>query len=254
MRGRKPVRPLTEVADAAVKVFTDKGFRTAGISDVSAAMGLSHGALYTYVDSKRALLYLALLRTIRPEAVDGLTIPVAAPPPDEFVALLKSWVARHGIPPVLDPAGKPVARSAEEELGAIIDALYDIIEGNRLALQLIERCAADLPEVAQWYFVQRRRATLEQIGDFLRTRIESGELRPVPDTPTAARYINETIAWFAMHRHGDPDSAMLDDDACRRTVRHLLLASFLPAADFLPAAEGNAAEPRQSARVNSGRD
>jgi hypothetical protein len=39
----------------------------------------------------------------------------------------------------------------------------------------------------------------------------------------------ETIAWFAMHRHGDPDSAMLDDDACRRTVRHLLLTAFLPA-------------------------
>jgi hypothetical protein len=31
-----------------------------------------------------------------------------------------------------------------------------------------------------------------------------------------------------MHRHGDADSAMLDDDACRATVRHLLLAAFLP--------------------------
>jgi hypothetical protein len=39
----------------------------------------------------------------------------------------------------------------------------------------------------------------------------------------------ETIAWFAMHRHGDLDSAMLDDDTCRSTVRHLLLAAFLPA-------------------------
>jgi hypothetical protein len=38
----------------------------------------------------------------------------------------------------------------------------------------------------------------------------------VPDTPAAARYINETIAWFAMHRHGDPESAVLDDDTCRR--------------------------------------
>ena len=37
-------------------------------------------------------------------------------------------------------------------------------------------------------------------------------------------------AWFAMHLHSDPDSAMLDDAACRRTVRHLLLAAFLPAA------------------------
>jgi hypothetical protein len=51
----------------------------------------------------------------------------------------------------------------------------------------------------------------------------------VPDVPAAAPFIVETIAWFAMHRHGDPHSGMLDDAACRRTVRHLLLAAFLPA-------------------------
>jgi AcrR family transcriptional regulator len=230
MRGRKPVRPLAEVADAAVKVFTAKGFRAAGISDVAAAMGLSHGALYTYVDSKQALLYLALLRAVRPEAVGALTLPVTAPPPEEIVSVLESWVAEQSVPPIFDAVGNPDLREAEQELGALIDALYGFIERNRGALQLIGRCAPELPELAQWFFIQVRRRSMEQIGDFLRKRIETGELRPVPDVPTAARYINETIAWFAMHRHDDPDSAMLDDDTCRRTVRHLLLASFLPAA------------------------
>jgi len=50
----------------------------------------------------------------------------------------------------------------------------------------------------------------------------------VPDIPAAARYIIETVAWFAMHCHGYADSAVLDGDACRPTVRHLLLAAFLP--------------------------
>jgi AcrR family transcriptional regulator len=227
MRGRKPVRPLTEVADAAVKVFTDKGFRSAGISDVSAALGLSHGALYTYVDSKQALLYLALLRTIQPDAVATLTLPVAAPPTEEIVTLLESWMVAQAS---LHATGVPGTRPADQELGAMIDALYGFIESNRRALQLIERSAADLPELAQWFFVQRRRAMLEQLGEYLRKGIESGALRPVPDVPAAARFINETIAWFAMHRYGDQDSAMLDDDACRRTVRHLLLTAFLPEA------------------------
>jgi AcrR family transcriptional regulator len=228
MRGRKPVRPLTEVADAAVGVFTDKGFRSAGISDVSAALGLSHGALYTYVDSKQALLYLALLRTVRPDAVGSLTLPVTAPPSDEIVELLDSWVTGQAPELLIDHSREPDARLAEAELGALIDTLYGFIERNYRALNLIEKCATDLPELTQWFFVQRRRALLELIGDFLRKRIEAGELRPVPDIPAAARYINETIAWFAMHRHGDADSAMLDDDACRATVRHLLLAAFLP--------------------------
>jgi len=221
------VRPLSEVAEAAVTVFTDKGFRHAGISDVSAELGLSHGALYTYVDSKQALLYLALLRTLRPDAVRSLTLPVTAPPSDEIVELLDSWMIGQAPEPRIDHSREPDARLAAAELGALIDTLYGFIERNYQALNLIEKCATDLPELTQWFFVQRRRAALESIGDFLRKRIEAGELRPVPDIPTAARFINETIAWFAMHRHGDADSAMLDDDACRATVRHLLLAAFV---------------------------
>ena len=230
MRGRKPARSLAEVADAAVRVFAGKGFRPTGISDVSAALGLSHGALYTYVDSKQALLYLALLRVLRPDAVGVLAIPVAAPPPQEIVALLEAWLAGQAGVRAVDAAGYLDTRLAGQELGAMIDALYDFVERNRQALLLIERCAPELPELAKWYFVERRRANLEQIGEYLRHRIRSGDLRPVPDVPAAARFIVETIAWFAMHRHGDPDSANLDDDACRSTVRHLLLAAFLPPA------------------------
>lgn len=225
MRGRKPVRPLAEIADAAVRVFIGKGFRDAGISDVSAALGLSHGALYTYVESKQALLYLALLRSVQPSAVDSLALPVTAPPPDDIVTLLQSWTASQNVDlSLFDTAG----RDTEAELGAIIDTMYGFIERNRLTLQLIERCARDLPELAQWYFIQTRRSALDSLAKYLSTRIDSGDLRPVPDVPAAARYINETIAWFAMHRHGDADSAMLTDEACRATVRHLLLAAFLP--------------------------
>ncbi|WP_410574939.1 hypothetical protein [Amycolatopsis sp. cmx-4-61] len=40
--------------------------------------------------------------------------------------------------------------------------------------------------------------------------------------------------WFvqrrrARHRLGDFDSAMLSDEKCRTTVRHLVLGAFLPA-------------------------
>lgn len=232
MRGRKTPRPLTEIADAAVQVFTARGFRPAGISDIAAALGLSHGALYTYVDSKQALLYLALARAVQPEIVEGLPVPVTAPPPEQVVAMLTTW-AKAQDQEVLPQAGtgSPATWQAERELGAIVDALYDFLERNRRAIQLIEQCAAELPELAQWFFVGQRRALLDRITDYLRSRIAAGKLRPVPDAAAAARFINETVAWFAMHRHGDADSEMLDDDACRATVRHLILAAFLPAAE-----------------------
>ena len=221
------MRPLAEVADAAVRVFAEKGYRLAGISDVSAALGLSHGALYTYVDSKQALFYLALLRGVQPEAVDELAVPVIAPPPQDIVAMLESWVSTEGRFPDADAFTRPGPGLEGREFGEIIDVLYGFIERNRLVLELIGQCAAELPELAKWFFVQQRRTSLERLGDYLRAGIRSGQLRPVPDIPAAARFITETIAWFAIHRHGDLDSAMLDDDTCRVTVRHLLLAAFL---------------------------
>ncbi|MFI6469967.1 hypothetical protein ACIBL5_06845 [Streptomyces sp. NPDC050516] len=79
----------------------------------------------------------------------------------------------------------------------MVDELYAFIEQNRMALQLVESCAEQLPELAQWYFVQRRRAMVEQVGTYVAARIAAGLLRPVPDVPVSARFIVETVAWFA---------------------------------------------------------
>ena len=214
-------------------MFTTKGFRPAGISDVATELGFSHGAVYTYAESKQSLLYLALLRALDPDAVDELQAPVATPRPDEIVDMVRKWAVRDDSVNALAEAPDRPKRTSEIpvelELEAIVDQIYSFIERHRTTLRLVERCSAELPELAQWYFVESRRGTLARIGEFLTARIEAGVLRPVPDVPVAARFIVETIAWFAMHRHGDPDSAMLTDEDCRRTVRHLVPAAFLPA-------------------------
>ena len=105
--------------------------------------------------------------------------------------MLNSWASAQAQPPVVQASGYPNTRLADQELGVVIDALYGFIEHNRRALQLFARCAADLPELAQWYFAQRRRATLDQLGGYLRQQTAAGNLRPVPDIPAAARFIVE---------------------------------------------------------------
>ncbi|MEU4672605.1 helix-turn-helix domain-containing protein [Amycolatopsis sp. NPDC023774] len=223
-----PARPVGEIAEAAARVFVAKGYQAAGVSDVSAALGLSHGAVYTYAKSKEALLYLALLRLIRPDALDSLATPVPTPAPEEIVALIDGWATDDSGLPALAASARRRQRPVADELGAIVDELYGFIERNRHLLALVERCAADLPELAQYYFVQRRRGMLDTLAGYLTRRIRSGALNAVPDVPAAARFIVETVAWFAWHRLGDPDSARLDDDACRATVRHLVLAALVP--------------------------
>ncbi|HVV20665.1 MAG TPA: helix-turn-helix domain-containing protein [Pseudonocardiaceae bacterium] len=226
--GRPNTRSLSNIADAAEQVFRAKGYRAAGISDVAKALGLSHGALYTYVQSKEVLLYLALLNTINPEKVDSLPLPVQLPAEDRLADLAADWAGSARIPNVKAALDRRRIPPIREELGEIIDDLYAFVENNQRLLGLIERCAPELPELFQFYFVERRRSTFDDLATYLRTRIDAGLIRDVPDIPTAARFIVETIAWFAWHRKGDPDSAMLRDDTCRITVHHILLNAFVP--------------------------
>jgi AcrR family transcriptional regulator len=228
MAGRAVPRPLGEIAAAAEQVFTQKGYRATGISDVAAALRLSHGALYTYVQSKEALLYIALARSIKPDLLDELPIPVRLPTEDEIVALARGWADGEGFPKLAAALARKRVGAVRQEFGDVIDELYAFIEGNRTTLSLVAQTARELPEMFRFWFVQRRRGHFEALGKYLSKRIQSGHLREVPDVPTAARFIVETTAWFAWHRLGDPDSKMVTDELARVTVHHLLLAAFVP--------------------------
>ncbi len=50
-----------QILDAALVVFTQKGFHAANVSDVAAQAGVSQGTIYWYFDSKEELLTAALL-------------------------------------------------------------------------------------------------------------------------------------------------------------------------------------------------
>jgi AcrR family transcriptional regulator len=181
------------------------------------------------VRGKEALLYLALAHSVRPDLLDGSALPVEPPAAAEIVELARQWLDRDWFPELTAAADRPATGPVRAELALIVDELYAFVEGNRDTLALVMQCAQELPEMFQFWFVERRRGHFAALSRYLEQRIATGHLRPVPDVPTAARFVAETVAWFAWHRLGDPDSAMLTDDRCRATVHHLLLAAFLPA-------------------------
>jgi AcrR family transcriptional regulator len=49
---------LERLLRAAMRVFSQKGLVCSRMSDVAEEMGVSHGSLYNYVESKEALFYL----------------------------------------------------------------------------------------------------------------------------------------------------------------------------------------------------
>jgi hypothetical protein len=59
--------------------------------------------------------------------------------------------------------------------------------------------------------------------------VASGHFAPVPDPEVAARFVIETVAWFANHRYGDYDGAQIPDDVAEETVVQLVTAGLVRA-------------------------
>ena len=198
------------------------------MTDVGARLELSHALLYRYVESKEALFELAVRYAMDPDAVSTLATPLPTPPPGRTLAVVKGWAKKRASFPVLGAAlGAGVPGDVADELGAIIDELYLFFEHNRRVLALIERSAPDIPELYRFYFLQRRRALLAQLAEYLARRMASGDLRSVSDVGVAARFLVESIVWFAWHRKDDPDSAMIGDEQAHQVVKELLLSALV---------------------------
>jgi AcrR family transcriptional regulator len=229
MPRRTPPNRVTDIAQAACRVFIEKGYRRALMTDVGAQLGLSHALLYRYVEGKEALFELALLYAIDPGRVLAIEAPLATPPRGRTLDLVSGWAADQGAFPELGAAlASDDPEDVAAELRGIVEELYGFVERNTQLLALITRSSLDLPELHDFFFVRTRRAYARQLATYLERRISSGDLRPVFDAEAAARFIMESIAWFAWHRQGDPDSGAITDERARRTTTELLLAAFVP--------------------------
>jgi len=212
-------------------VFIEKGYRRALLTDVGKDLGLSHGVLYRYVESKEALFELALVYAMDPEAISAVPVPLATPPKGRALDLVRAWAADRARFPLLEAAARYDAGDTAAELAGIVGECYAFVERNRRVLALIERSAFDIPELYDFYFGGLRAAYISQLAGYLWRRTEAGLLRPVPDAIAAARFITESIAWFGWHRKADPGSSMISDEQARQTVRELLLAAFVCSSD-----------------------
>jgi AcrR family transcriptional regulator len=219
---------LDQLLESALRVFAEKGYARTQMADVAREMGVSQGTLYNYVESKEALFALLIERGLagEGEAPEQPELPVPTPPPGTTARRLRARLVELTELPVLAEALE--LRSSEDpagELAGVVEELYALIARTWRAAAAIERSALDEPELAELYFVEVRRSIIGRLTRYLSCRIEGGQLRAVPDPTTAARLILEAIAWFAWHRHGDPDSAMIADEAARATVVDFVVAS-----------------------------
>lgn len=220
---------LERLLQAAMRVFARKGLDRARMSEVAQEMGVAHGSLYNYVESKEALFYLLVDQGVRDAPVETPEeLPVRTPSRAALLKRIEEQIEHTFTLPRLDAALKrPRTDDPAAELEEIVRELYLRIHQTREPATVLERSAIDQPDLFTLFFVRTRRRLLERLTTYLRRRIERGLLQPVVDPATAARFLLESVTFFARHRYGDPDLLPGDDETVRETVVQLIVRSFI---------------------------
>lgn len=221
---------LSRLLDAALDVFAERGLKGARIADIADRMGAAHGTVYNYVDSKEALFWLLVDRGLQPSGIElPAQLPVAAPPGERMLARLVEQVGSSFALPQLDAAiARTRVTDARAELTGVIEELYDRTLATRRFASAFERSALDLPELYQLFFVKVRRELFERVERYIDARARRGLFRVTRSPEVAARYLVETVTFFARHRHRDPDPMRAAEEAVRAQVVELLIHAFIP--------------------------
>jgi AcrR family transcriptional regulator len=200
---RKPAGRLHQIAAGAATILSERGYRLAQMADVARECDLSAGALYSYVESKEALLHLALSYVFEIEP-DENDLPYRISFPKETLNLLKHEIERDAIWPVLSERLQKLGSGLHSEnIAEVAAELFDMMHRRRRAIWLLDRCAKDVPKIAALYVKHVKVRYLKDL-EALISRGQSGRLiyRDV-DAASAARGVLEMVAWFAVHRLRD---------------------------------------------------
>lgn len=170
-RRRAEARP-DEILDAALAVFTDKGFDAARVDDIAAAAKLSKGAVYLYFDSKEALLKGLIEREVAPVA--------------------------QRLRALADSSGEDPAAT----LRLVVTAATQLLNAPQMFAtpKLVLSVAPRFSDIAEFY---RKRVLDEAIGAIAalhRKGVAAGVFRDA-ESDTVARMVMGPIFMHAMRKH-----------------------------------------------------
>jgi AcrR family transcriptional regulator len=204
----------------ATAVFLEQGYRRTQIADVAARMGLAKGSIYTYVESKEALFDCVLRYADQADRIEmPETLPIHTPAPGATLATLEGRIAEEVALPVLSAAlARARVVNAAAELETVLGEVYDVLARHRTAIKLLDRCAADYPELAKLWYRDGRETALSLLARYVDDRIRRGRFRRFDDSTVAVRIVLETLVFWAVHRHWDPSPQPVDEERAKATA------------------------------------
>lgn len=220
---------LERILEAALGTFLELGYRGTKLQEVADRAGVSVGSLYSYLENKEALFELVLRTALHEPIPDVDALPFRSAHGADHI----SWVWERlqeiaRFPRLEEAVACDEPEDALQEFEEVLREIWAWQSRYWRAIELIERCAKEWPDLHMLYYKQFRRGVFGRAASLIERRMSQGVIRRYPDSATALRVIVENIAFFAMHRHVRADSADLDEDVSRETVIRMLIAGFSP--------------------------
>lgn len=227
----RPDKRLQEIVIAAADVFIEsQGYRRTQMEDIAKRAGVSKGTLYLYVESKEVLFDLAVRYADngRPPW-DSEELPVKAPPSGSTAAYLHERVSSdQDFTAIARAVSGTEIGDARDTLERVVRGLYRVLAKNRRAIKLVDVCAADHPELAEFWYALGRGGVVSLLEPFLERGVAAGQFLPPPDVPLAARFILESCMLWGVHIHWDPHPEVLRTELVEDTVVLFVVRALAP--------------------------
>ena len=223
----KKVRQLTRIIESSIKLFSARGYRQTQMSNIAKDMGISPGTLYLYFESKEALFEFVLKYIFLKQDFDEISFPIKSSSNDfGFKILEKEFKSKKPFAQLNEIVHREYVENVAEEFENIIRTLFSTLSTYRSGVTIMLNSVINWPQLTTFY-VNVVTDYLELLSDYLSLRINQGLIEKVPDAPAAARFILESTAWFAIHRHRAMYQPNMDDETAEETAVQLLMNAFI---------------------------
>lgn len=168
---RKEERP-EEILNAALELFTEKGFAATRMDDVARLAGISKGTLYNYFESKESIFHAVVQEMISPEIerVEEMVANYQGPSDHLLRQLIRAWWVNVG----------------ETRLSAIP--------------KIVISESGNFPELAQFFVDTVVKRARKLFTDVVSRGVVSGEFNTV-ETQAVARLIIAPLVYATIWQH-----------------------------------------------------
>ena len=168
---RKEDRP-EEILNAALELFTEKGFAATRMDDVASSAGISKGTLYNYFESKESIFHAVVQEMISPEIekVETMVANYKGPTDHLLRQLIRAWWTNVG----------------ETRLSAIP--------------KIVISESGNFPDLAQFFVETVVKRARRLFTDVVSRGVVSGEFNTV-ETQAVARLIIAPLVYATIWQH-----------------------------------------------------